>query len=115
MHPFEDLLVPADGIGLHWFGQSSFGLRHADGTIVQTDPYYPRDRPADRFVHHRPPLLEESLRTDWVLLTHDHGDHTCMETIDRVRGAFPEVRFAGPPRAANGCAGEAFPPTGSRR
>ena len=99
MHPFEDVSVPPDGIGLHWFGQSSFGLRHADGSIVQTDPYYPRDRPAHRFVHSRPPLLEESLRTDWVLLTHDHGDHTCMETIDRIRGAFPEVRFAGPPES----------------
>ena len=99
MHPFEDLQVPRDGIGLHWFGQSSFGLRHPDGSILQTDPYYPRDRPAERFVHARPPLMEESLRTDWVLLTHDHGDHTCMESIDRIRGAFPEVRFAGPPES----------------
>ena len=99
MHPFEDLQVPRDGIGLHWFGQSSFGLRHPDGSILQTDPYYPRHRPAEQFVHARPPLMEESLRTDWVLLTHDHGDHTCMESIDRIRGAFPEVRFAGPPES----------------
>ena len=99
MHPFEDLSVPPDGLGLHWFGQSSFGLRHADGTIVQTDPYYPWDRPGERFIHVRPPLMEESLRTDWVLLTHDHGDHTCMESIDRIRGAFPEVRFAGSPES----------------
>lgn len=99
MHPFEDLQVPRDGIGLHWFGQSSFGLRHPDGSILQTDPYYPRHRPAEQFVHARPPLMEESLRTDWVLLTHDHGDHTCMESIDRIRSAFPEVRFAGPPES----------------
>ena len=100
MHPFEDLSVPPDGLGLHWFGQSSFGLRHADGTIVQSDPYYPRVRPGGAASSTpRPPLMEESLRTDWVLLTHDHGDHTCMESIDRIRGAFPEVRFAGPPES----------------
>ena len=100
MHPLEDLRVNADAVGIHWFGQSSFGLRHPDGTVVQVDPYYPRERPADRFVHPRAPLMEEALRTDFVLLTHDHGDHTCMESIDRIRAAYPEVRFAGPPEAS---------------
>ena len=99
MHPFEDLDIPAGHIGIHWFGQSTIGLKHADGTILQVDPYYPRDRPADRFIHSRAPLMEEALRTDWVLLTHDHGDHTCIESIDRIRGAYPEVGFVGPPES----------------
>lgn len=99
MHPFEDLQVPAAGVGIHWFGQSSFGLRDPRGTIVQVDPYYPRQRPPDTFLHARPPLAEEALRTDWVLLTHDHGDHTCMESIDRLRAAYPAVRFIGPPES----------------
>ena len=79
MHPLEDLVVPKGSVGIHWFGQSTLGLKDPQGTIVQVDPYYPRERPADRFVHARPPLNEESLRTDYVLLTHDHGDHTCIE------------------------------------
>lgn len=99
MHPFEDLVVEPGQLGIHWFGQSTFGLKHPDGTIVQVDPYYPRERPADRFVRTRAPLMEEALRTDHVLLTHDHGDHTCMESIDRMRGAFPDVRFTGPPES----------------
>ncbi len=96
MHPFEDLEVPSGAVGIHWFGQSSFALKDADGTIVQVDPYFPHDRPADRFVHARPPLHEASLRTDFILLTHDHGDHTCMESIDRIRAAYPRVRYVGP-------------------
>ena len=28
MHPFEDLDVPAGHVGIHWFGQSSLGLKH---------------------------------------------------------------------------------------
>ncbi|HJP34025.1 MAG TPA: MBL fold metallo-hydrolase [Candidatus Latescibacteria bacterium] len=101
MHPFEDLDVPAGHVGIHWFGQSSLGLKHPDGTILQVDPYYPRQRPADRFIYARAPLMEEALRTDWVLLTHDHGDHTCMESIDRMRGAYPDLRFVGPPESCN--------------
>jgi L-ascorbate metabolism protein UlaG (beta-lactamase superfamily) len=99
MHPFEDLVVPAGQLGIHWFGQSTFGLKHPDGTILQVDPYYPRERAPDRFLRTRAPLMEEALKTDFVLLTHDHGDHTCMESIDRMRGAYPEVRFAGPPES----------------
>jgi len=100
MHPFEDLKIPEDGVGIHWFGQSSYGLKNAAGAIVQIDPYYPRDRPAEQFIHARPPLEEASLRTDAVLLTHDHGDHTCMESIERIFNAYPEVQLVGPPESA---------------
>ena len=96
MHPFEDLVVATDSVGIHWFGQSTLALKDPQGTIVQIDPYYPRERPVDRFVHARPPLDEAALRTDYVLLTHDHGDHTCIESIERIITAYPEVGFIGP-------------------
>ena len=96
MHPFEDLEVPASAAGIHWFGQSTFALKDVSCTIVQIDPYYPRERPAERFIHARPPLHEASLRTDFVLLTHNHGDHTCIESIERIHAAYQEVRFIGP-------------------
>ena len=96
MHPFEDLEIPDGHVGIHWFGQSTFGLKHPDGTILQVDPYYPRERPADKFIRTRAPLMEEALRTNWVLLTHDHGDHTCMESIDRIRSSYAHVKFVGP-------------------
>ena len=100
MHPFEDLDVADNGVGIHWFGQSSFALKGPSDTIVQVDPYYPRERPSERYIHARPPLNEESLRTDFIMLTHNHGDHTCLESIERIRGAYPEVQMVGPPESA---------------
>ena len=96
MHPFVDLHVPAGSMGIHWFGQSSFGLKHPDGTIIHVDPYFPRERPSDRFVHARPPLDDSTLKTDFVLLTHNHGDHTCLESLERLSAAFPQVGYVGP-------------------
>jgi L-ascorbate metabolism protein UlaG (beta-lactamase superfamily) len=96
MHPFEDLVVPEKSVGIHWFGQSSFAIKNTSGALIQIDPYFPRERPANRFMHIRPPLHEATLRTDAVLLTHNHGDHTCMESITRLRAAFPDMCFLGP-------------------
>ena len=104
MHPFEDLAVPENGVGIHWFGQSSFGLRNSSGEIVQVDPYFPRGRSPEAFIHPRPPLMEESLRTDCVLLTHNHGDHTCLESIERIRSAIPLGRWGEPTDIARGVA-----------
>ena len=99
LHPFETLSVPLGAVGIHWFGQSSFALKDASGTIVQVDPYFPHERPTDRFILSQSPLHEATLRTDHILLTHDHGDHTCVESLQRIRAAFPEARYVGPPES----------------
>lgn len=96
MHPFEVLPVPNGAVGIHWFGQSSYGLKDDTGAILLIDPYFPRQRSSDRFIHAEPPLDETTLRTDYVLLTHDHGDHTCIESLLRTHEAYPNARFAGP-------------------
>ncbi|MCZ6631825.1 MAG: MBL fold metallo-hydrolase [bacterium] len=99
MHTFTELTVPENKVGIHWFGQSSIALKHPDGTVVQIDPYFPHERPADRFIHAEPPLDESTLKTDYVLLTHDHSDHTCIESLERIHTAFPDCRFVGPPES----------------
>ncbi|MEZ4640260.1 MAG: MBL fold metallo-hydrolase [Caldilineaceae bacterium] len=96
MHPFEVLPIPQGAIGIHWFGQSSYALKDEQNAILLIDPYFPRQRPADRFIHAQAPLDEASLHTDHVLLTHDHGDHTCIESLLRIHQAFPNARFTGP-------------------
>jgi L-ascorbate metabolism protein UlaG (beta-lactamase superfamily) len=96
MHPFAELSIPAGSVGIHWFEQNSYGLRDSAGTIVQIDPYFPAERPAERYIHARQPLMESELPTDVVLLTHAHGDHTCSETIARIHAAWPEARYVGP-------------------
>lgn len=96
MHSLVDLKVSKGSIAIHWFEQSSFALKNSAGTIIQIDPYFPKNRPADRFIHTDPPLDEAELPTDFVLLTHAHGDHTCPESIDRIWDTSTETRFIGP-------------------
>lgn len=96
MHPFNALHVPEGKIGIHWFGQNSFALKDSAGYTVLTDPYFPHDRPEERYIYRQPPLDEATLATDLVLLTHDHGDHTCIESLDRIHAAHPDAHFVGP-------------------
>lgn len=96
MHPFSQLNVPSGQVAVHWFEQSSFAVKDGSGTVVQIDPYFPHSRPAEKFIHATPPLNEAQLPTDYVLLTHAHGDHTCTESIVRIWEAFPETHFVGP-------------------
>jgi L-ascorbate metabolism protein UlaG (beta-lactamase superfamily) len=88
MHPLMSLVVPLGAVGIHWFGQSSYALKDSAGSIVQVDPYFPRERSPQRFVHAQTPLDEATLRTDFVLLTHNHRDHTWPESLLRIAEAF---------------------------
>jgi len=96
MHSFDQLTVPPGHVGIHWFGQSSFALKDDRGTVLQIDPYFPRERPPERFIQAQSPLDEATLPTDFVLLTHDHGDHTCLESLLRIYEAYADVQFVGP-------------------
>jgi L-ascorbate metabolism protein UlaG (beta-lactamase superfamily) len=96
MHALAHLRVPAGRVAAHWFEQSSFAVKDAAGTVVLIDPYFPRRRPPERFIHPTPPLDEAELPADYVLLTHDHSDHTYPESLARIRAASPDCRFVGP-------------------
>jgi L-ascorbate metabolism protein UlaG (beta-lactamase superfamily) len=96
MHPLADLTVPAGAVAIHWFEQSCYAVKDEHGTIVQIDPYFPRERPADRFIYPDPPLDEATLPTDFVLLTHDHRDHTWPESLERIHQRSPQVKMVGP-------------------
>lgn len=96
MHSLVKFHVPSGKLAVHWFGQSSFAIKTPKGTIILVDPYFPHDRPADVFIHREPPLDESTLPVHGVLLTHDHGDHTHLETLERVINKSPETVFLGP-------------------
>jgi len=99
MHPFQALSVPQGAVGIHWFGQNSFALKDSAGTIILVDPCFPKERPADVFIHREPPLDERELPVHYVLLTHEHWDHTFPESLRRIHAAFPEARYYGPPES----------------
>jgi len=96
MHPLVNLTVPLGAVAIHWFEQSSFALKNAAGKIALIDPYFPHERPAERFVHTTPPVDEATLPVDVVILTHDHLDHTHSETLRRVKATNPAVQMIGP-------------------
>jgi L-ascorbate metabolism protein UlaG (beta-lactamase superfamily) len=95
-HPLADLHVPSNHVAIHWFGQNSFAVKNPQGTVFFVDPYFPHSRPADVFIHAQPPLDESTLPTDLVLLTHDHGDHTCLESLKRIHQSWRRAEIAGP-------------------
>ena len=92
---FKNASVPNGKIRLHWFGQLSVGIKDEAATVILVDPYFPHDRPAERYIYADPPLNESDLHVDYVLLTHDHGDHTCPETLTRIRNAHPDCEYTG--------------------
>ena len=96
MHALVNLEVPDGHVAVHWFEQSTFALKDTNGTIAQIDPYFPHNRPPEKFIHPEPPLDETQLPTDYVLLTHAHGDHTCSESIERIWQTSSKTRFIGP-------------------
>lgn len=96
MHAFVELSVPAGRVGVHWFEQSSFALKNAVGTTLLIDPYFPLDRPAEKFIHGSPPVDVTALPARFVLLTHSHDDHTHAGTIAGIEGARRDVRYIGP-------------------
>ena len=99
MHPLTNIQVPPNRIAVHWFGQSTFAVKSPAGTILHIDPYFPSKRPAEKYKHTQPPVIESELPVDGVLLTHDHSDHTCPESLARIRAAFPKAVYAGPPES----------------
>lgn len=100
MHPLTSITVPEGKVAIHWFEQSAYAIKDAAGTVLMVDPYFPANRPADRFTHTTSPHDESTLKVDYVLVTHDHLDHTCPESLERIYQSFPETRFVGPEESA---------------
>jgi len=96
MHPFAELQVPSKSIAIHWFEQNAYALKGSNGKIMLIDPYFPHQRPPERFIRPTAPVDEASLPVYCVVVTHAHGDHTNPETISRIHAAWPDVVVIGP-------------------
>ncbi len=96
MHSVNRQSVDKKSVGIAWFGQNSFAIKSAEGTVVLTDPYFPSIRPDERFVHGEIPEGVFDLSPDVILLTHDHSDHTDIETLNKYIVANSNVKVIGP-------------------
>ena len=110
MHPFAKLTIPTDSLGIHWFEQNAYALQDSQGTVVLVDPYFPSERSPERYIRSQPPLIEADLPTDYVLLTHAHGDHTHSETLSRIHRGSPEATYIGPKESIDQISGETAGP-----
>ena len=84
--------IPEDALGIWWIGQSSFIVRGA-GITLYVDPYLnPNPR---RLVP--PPLRPEQVtNADFVLCTHDHGDHIDPTALPGIATASPRAKILVP-------------------
>src|SRR5258708_26964062 len=75
-----------------WLGQHSFILKLA-GKVIYIDPYFDPN-PARQ----TPPLLtyNELTNADLVLVTHDHGDHLCPESLRAISCHSRDTYFVTP-------------------
>jgi L-ascorbate metabolism protein UlaG (beta-lactamase superfamily) len=112
VHPIGTASIPGNAVGIHWFGQSSFALKSDQNRILLTDPYFPRTRPPEKYVRSLAPVHESALPGDLVLLTHDHSDHTCIESLERLRAALPTITIVGPPESVEHMTRSGFDPIG---
>lgn len=112
LHPLSTAVIPKGAVGIHWFGQSSFALKNDQGRVLLTDPYFPRERPPEKFLRPVAPVQESMLPGDVVVVTHDHGDHTCIESLERLRASLPAIAIVGPPESIEHMKRSGFDPMG---
>lgn len=96
MHPFVTQPVPEGRIAIHWFGQSSFAVKNAGGEIALVDPFFTRIRPEGKYIYDDPPADEAAWPVNYIILTHDHRDHTSEDTLERFHAHWPSIRYVGP-------------------
>lgn len=79
-------LIPADQVGLCWFGHSSVLIK-LDGITFLTDPVFGERASTftfagpKRFPYAERVTVEQLPHIDVLLLSHDHYDHLCYETM----------------------------------
>ncbi|MFN6962870.1 MAG: MBL fold metallo-hydrolase [Pyrinomonadaceae bacterium] len=85
--------LASDRDGIVWLGHATFFIR-LNGVGILTDPVFGSPAFVKRYVDVPSPL--DNLKTvDYVLLSHDHRDHTDEDSIRAIAERFPKARFLG--------------------
>jgi len=96
--------VPPGSIAFLWLGQAGFILKTSEDSIITIDPYlsdccerlfgFKRLSPAV--------VLPEDLKSDLLLLTHEHADHFDIDSLPVLAGN-TRMKIIGSPTAAEKC------------
>ena len=81
----------SDGDGILWLGHASFYIR-LGGRHILIDPVFGEPNFINRYTD-VPSPLDSFPQVDYVLLTHDHRDHTDEPTLRSIAEKFPTARF----------------------
>ncbi|WP_168121759.1 MBL fold metallo-hydrolase [Paenibacillus sp. HB172176] len=94
--------LPEGGVALWSMGQAGVLIKgSASHEVICIDPYLTfsieTTNPHTEFKREiPPPLSAEELQADTILLTHFHGDHMDLPTIEGVYRSYPGTRFVAP-------------------
>lgn len=103
MKPFVEeqmnLQSNTNQFGISWTGQAGFAFKDSTNLIYHIDPYL--SNACSRTVgYHRiipPPVEAHDVKTDFILLTHEHKDHLDPDSIPIISKMNPNAKFVGPP------------------
>lgn len=85
--------LASDQDGILWLGHASFYIR-LNGVSILTDPIFDTPTFVRRYVE-VPSQLEHIRKVDYVLLSHDHRDHTDESSLRNIAAKFPKAVFIG--------------------
>ena len=94
----DGLKVGEQALAFWGLGQVAVAIKGPEG-VLYVDPYLTdSDGEGGSLERTFPPPLrpDEVTNADWVLLTHDHIDHTDPETVLPLSAASPQARFVAP-------------------
>lgn len=96
--------VPQGAVRMWWLGQAGFAFKGAAGMVVYADPYL--SDAVERLHGFKrlslAPITAEDVRTDLVVLTHEHTDHLDPDAIAVIARNNPGCRFAAPSGCVEG-------------
>ncbi len=82
-----------DADGILWLGHATFFIR-LDGVSILVDPVFDTPTFVERYVE-VPSQLGLIRNVDYVLLSHDHRDHTDEPSLRKIAERFPNAIFLG--------------------
>lgn len=85
----DGLKLQPGSLAFWWLGQMGYAVKIQE-TVFYIDPFLAPSR-----FRNVPPLLDpaEVTNADWVLGTHDHGDHIDSRAFTGIAAASPQARF----------------------